>query len=47
MDYLATYILAELMGTAAVAELQPECTVPLVGASGAIARVQGAYLIPY
>ncbi len=43
--YLAFYLLAGLVATAAHVVVQPNSTVPLVGASGAIAGVMGAYLV--
>ncbi len=43
--YLAFYVLAGLVATAAHVAVQPNSTVPLVGASGAIAGVMGAYLV--
>ena len=45
--YLGFYLLAGLAATAAHILVQPESTVPLVGASGAIAGVMGAYLVLY
>jgi membrane associated rhomboid family serine protease len=43
--YLAFYLLAGLVATAAHVAVQPDSTVPLVGASGAIAGIMGAYLV--
>ena len=43
--YLAFYLLAGLVATAAHVAVQPDSTVPVVGASGAIAGVMGAYLV--
>jgi membrane associated rhomboid family serine protease len=43
--YLIFYLLAGLAATAAHIAIQPASTVPLVGASGAIAGVMGAYLV--
>lgn len=45
--YLLFYLLAGLVATAAHILVQPNSTVPLVGASGAIAGVMGAYLVLY
>ncbi|HEY2330397.1 MAG TPA: rhomboid family intramembrane serine protease [Acidimicrobiales bacterium] len=45
--YLVFYLLAGLVATATYVLLQPHSTVPLIGASGAIAGVMGAYLIWY
>ena len=47
VGYLATYVLAGLVGTAAFVEFQRESTIPLVGASGAIAGILGAYFVLY
>lgn len=43
--YLAMYLVAGLVATAAFIAIRPEGTTPLVGASGAIAGVLGAYLL--
>ncbi len=43
--YLLFYLAAGVAATAAHILVQPDSTVPLVGASGAIAGVMGAYLI--
>jgi membrane associated rhomboid family serine protease len=43
--YLGFYLLAGLVATAAHVAVQPNSTVPVVGASGAIAGVMGAYLV--
>lgn len=43
--YLAFYLVGGVAATLAFVALQPGSTVPLVGASGAIAAVLGAYLI--
>ncbi len=43
--YLAFYLLAGLAATAAHVAVQPNSTVPVVGASGAIAGVMGSYLV--
>lgn len=45
--YLVFYLLAGLVATAAHIFVQPDSTVPVVGASGAIAGVMGAYLVLY
>ncbi|MGH9180181.1 MAG: rhomboid family intramembrane serine protease [Acidimicrobiales bacterium] len=45
--YVAFYLLAGLAATAAHILVQPDSTVPVVGASGAIAGVMGAYLVLY
>ena len=43
--YLAFYLLAGLAAAAAHVAVQPNSTVPVVGASGAVAGVMGAYLV--
>lgn len=43
--FVAFYLAAGVVATAAHIAVQPESTVPLVGASGAIAGVMGAYLV--
>ncbi len=43
--YLGFYLLAGLVASAAHILAQPNSTVPVVGASGAIAGVMGAYLV--
>lgn len=43
--YLVFYLASGLVATLAHIALQPESTIPLVGASGAIAGVMGAYLV--
>jgi membrane associated rhomboid family serine protease len=45
--YLLFYVAAGVVATLTHVFLQPESTVPLVGASGAIAGVMGAYLVLY
>jgi membrane associated rhomboid family serine protease len=45
--YLLFYLLAGAAATATYVGLQPHSTVPLIGASGAIAGVMGAYLVWY
>ena len=47
VPYLVFYLLAGLAATAAHIAAQPSSTVPVVGASGAIAGVMGAYLVLY
>jgi membrane associated rhomboid family serine protease len=43
--YLVFYLVAGVVATAVYVSLDPTSTVPLVGASGAIAGVMGAYLV--
>jgi membrane associated rhomboid family serine protease len=43
--YLLFYLAAGLAATATFVALQPNSTVPMIGASGAIAGVMGAYLV--
>lgn len=45
--YIAMYLLAGLAATFAFVVMNPQSTVPLVGASGAIAGVLGAYAVLY
>jgi membrane associated rhomboid family serine protease len=45
--YLAFYILGGLAATAAQIAVFPTSTVPVLGASGAIATVMGAFLVSY
>jgi membrane associated rhomboid family serine protease len=45
--FLAFYLVGGLVATAAHVAVQPGSIVPLVGASGAIAAILGAYLIMY
>ena len=45
VKYLIFYLLAGLAATAAHIAIEPSSTVPVVGASGAIAGVMGAYLV--
>lgn len=47
VPYLIFYVLAGLAATAAHVAVQPNSTVPVVGASGAIAGVMGAYMVLY
>jgi membrane associated rhomboid family serine protease len=43
--YIGFYLLSGLVASAAHVLVQPDSTVPVVGASGAIAGVMGAYLV--
>jgi membrane associated rhomboid family serine protease len=43
--YLVFYLAAGIIATAAHIAVQPDSTLPVVGASGAIAGVMGAYLV--
>jgi membrane associated rhomboid family serine protease len=43
--YIAFYLLSGLVASAAHIVVQPDSTIPVVGASGAIAGVMGAYLV--
>jgi len=45
LPYLGFYLVSGLVATAAHVLAQPASTVPVVGASGAIAGVMGAYLV--
>lgn len=45
--YLLLYLAAGIAGTAGFILLRPQETVPLIGASGAIAGVLGAYLVMF
>jgi membrane associated rhomboid family serine protease len=45
LPYLAFYLLAGVVAAAAHIAIQASSTVPIVGASGAIAGVMGAYLV--
>jgi len=45
LGYIGFYLLAGLVASAAHILVQPTSTIPVVGASGAIAGVMGAYLI--
>lgn len=42
--YLVFYLIGGIVATLAHVALQPDSTIPLVGASGAVAAVMGAYL---
>lgn len=43
--YLLFYLVGGVVATATHVALQPESTIPVVGASGAVAAVMGAYLV--
>jgi membrane associated rhomboid family serine protease len=45
--YLAFYLVAGVVATATQVALSPTSAVPMIGASGAIAGVMGAYLVLY
>ncbi len=47
IGYLALYLVTGLIATGIFVLFNPDTTVPLVGASGAIAGVLGAYLVLY
>ena len=47
IPYLLFYLAAGLVAAAAQIAAQPNSTVPIIGASGAIAGVMGAYLVLY
>ena len=47
VKYLVFYLLAGLVATAAQVAISPHSGVPMIGASGAIAGVMGAYLVLY
>ncbi|HUS61046.1 MAG TPA: rhomboid family intramembrane serine protease [Acidimicrobiales bacterium] len=47
LQYLVFYLLAGVVATITHVLTQPSSTVPLVGASGAVAGVMGAYLVLY
>jgi membrane associated rhomboid family serine protease len=47
LGYVAMYLVAGLAGTAAFVLLRPDDVTPLIGASGAIAGVLGAYFVLY
>ena len=47
LGYAVMYLLAGIAGTAAFVLLRPEDVTPMVGASGAIAGVLGAYFVLY
>ena len=43
--YIAFYVIGGIVATLAHVFVQPDSTIPLVGASGAVAAVMGAYLV--
>jgi membrane associated rhomboid family serine protease len=45
LPYLVFYLAAGVVATLAHVAVQPSSTVPLIGASGAVAGVMGAYLV--
>jgi membrane associated rhomboid family serine protease len=45
IPYAVFYVLSGVVATAAHVAVQPNSTVPLIGASGAVAGVMGAYLV--
>jgi membrane associated rhomboid family serine protease len=45
VPYLLFYVASGIVATAAHIAVQPDSTVPVIGASGAIAGVMGAYLV--
>ncbi len=47
LPYLVFYLAAGVVATLAHVAVQPSSTVPLIGASGAVAGVMGAYLVLY
>lgn len=47
LGFLAFYLVTGLLATAAFVAFNPEETIPLLGASGAIAGVLGSYLVLY
>ena len=47
LGYLALYFVSGVAATFGFIALNPETTIPLVGASGAISGVMGAYLVLY
>jgi membrane associated rhomboid family serine protease len=47
LRYLAVYVLGGIVASLAHVLTDPDSTVPMIGASGAIAAVMGAYLICY
>ena len=47
VGYLAFYLISGVAATATFVLAMPEATTPLIGASGAIAGVMGAYLVLY
>ncbi len=47
IQYAIFYVVAGVAATAAHIAIQPNSTVPMIGASGAVAGVMGAYLVLY
>ncbi|MBW3669044.1 MAG: rhomboid family intramembrane serine protease [Actinobacteria bacterium] len=47
VTYLVFYLLAGIVATAAQVAIDPDSTIPMIGASGAVAGVMGAYLVLY
>ena len=47
LGYIMVYLASGIAATAGFVALNPDTTIPLVGASGAIAGVMGAYLVLY
>ena len=47
VKYLLFYLLAGLVATVAQIGIDPNSTIPMIGASGAVAGVMGAYLVMY
>jgi len=47
LGYLIFYLVTGIAATAGYVALNPDATIPLIGASGAIAGVMGAYLVLY
>ena len=45
VKYVAFYVVGGIVATLAHVFVQPDSTIPLVGASGAVAAVMGAYLV--
>ena len=45
VKYVAFYVIGGIVATLAHVFVQPDSTIPLVGASGAVAAVMGAYLV--
>ena len=47
VTYVAFYLLAGIVATFAQVAIDPDSTIPMIGASGAVAGVMGAYLVLY
>ncbi|HVF75468.1 MAG TPA: rhomboid family intramembrane serine protease [Acidimicrobiales bacterium] len=47
VTYIVFYVLAGIAATFAQVAIDPDSTIPMIGASGAIAGVMGAYLVLY